>query len=124
MTPDHTLWLILSFGTTPSLANSADLTIQNDPALKALTAVQEGRVYGVLPYNWYTKNYGSILANAYFIGKILYAERFKEVDPVAKADEIYQFLVGKPVFKEMDAGFKRMALTPSIPVTIPPRGWV
>jgi len=96
LTPDPTLWLILSFGNTPSLANSADLTIQNDPALKALTAVQAGRVYGVLPYNWYTKNYGSILANAYFIGKMLYSERFKDVGPVAKADEIYQFFVGKP----------------------------
>jgi iron complex transport system substrate-binding protein len=83
--------------------------IQNDSALKNLSAVQEGRVYGLLPYNWYTKNYGSILANAYFIGKVLYPERFNDVDPSAKADEIYQFLVGKPVFKEMNARFNHLA---------------
>lgn len=83
--------------------------IQNDPAFKALTAVQEGRVYGVLPYNWYTKNYGSILADAYFIGKVLYPGRFKDVEPSAKANEIYEFLVGKPVFEEMNARFKSMA---------------
>lgn len=83
--------------------------IRNDPAFKTLAAVQNKLVYGVLPYNWYTKNYGSVLANAYFIGKILYPERFKDVDPVAKADEIYQFLVGKPVFTEMNAQFNHLA---------------
>lgn len=83
--------------------------IRNDPALKILTAVQLGRVYGVLPYNWYTKNYGSILADAYFIGKILYPERFTDIEPTAKADEIYEFLVGKPVFNEMNALFQGKA---------------
>ena len=86
--------------------------ILNDPVLNALAAVQEKKVYGVLPYNWYTINYGSILANAYFIGSILYPERFQGVDPVAKAEEIYQYLVGKPVFKEMNTHFKGMAFKP------------
>ena len=86
--------------------------ILNDPALNALTAVQEKKVYGVLPYNWYTINYGSILANAYFIGSILYPERFQDVDPVAKAEEIYQYLVGKPVFKAMNTHFNGMAFKP------------
>jgi iron complex transport system substrate-binding protein len=83
--------------------------ILNDPVLKTLGAVHKRRVYGVLPYNWYTKNYGSILANAYFIGKILYPDRFKDVEPAAKADEIYEFLVGKPVYNQMNARFKYMA---------------
>ena len=86
--------------------------ILNDPALKALSAVREKKVYGVLPYNWYTINYGSIMANAYFIGSILYPERFQDVDPVAKAEEIYQYLVGKPVFKELNTHFKNMAFKP------------
>ncbi|WP_272701121.1 iron ABC transporter substrate-binding protein [Desulfovibrio sp. Fe33] len=89
--------------------------LRNDPAYRMLTAVKEGRVYGLLPYNWYTQNFGSILANAYFIGTILYPERFADVDPQAKADEIYSFLVGKPVFKDMDAQFKGMAYKP-VPV--------
>jgi iron complex transport system substrate-binding protein len=83
--------------------------IRNDPALRMLTAVRKKLVYGVLPYNWYTKNYGSVLANAYFIGKILYPERFEDVEPSAKADEIYRFLVGKPVFAEMNAQFNKLA---------------
>ncbi|MGD9137656.1 MAG: iron ABC transporter substrate-binding protein [Desulfobacterales bacterium] len=83
--------------------------IRNDPALQTLGAVQKRKVYGVLPYNWYTKNYGSVLANAYFIGKVLYPDRFKDVQTAAKADEIYEFLVGKPVFNQMNALFDHMA---------------
>lgn len=85
--------------------------LRNDPAMQALTAVQQGRVYGVLPYNWYSKNYGSILADAYFIGKTLYPERFADVDPTAKADAIYEFLVGKGVFAQMNALFDNLAFT-------------
>lgn len=79
--------------------------LQNDPAYQSLTAVQGNRVFGVLPYNLYATNYGSILANAYFIGKLLYPEQFDDVDPVSKADEIYTFLIGSPVFSVMDRDF-------------------
>jgi iron complex transport system substrate-binding protein len=84
--------------------------LKSDAAYQALTAVAQGEVYGVLPYNWYTQNFGSILANAFFIGKLLYPDRFAAVDPVAKADEIYAFLVGKPVFGKMDRAFQGLAL--------------
>ncbi len=70
---------------------------------QALRAFQQGRVYGLLPFNWYTTNLGTALADAYAIGKILYPARFAEVDPAAKADEIYRFLVGKPVYAAMAA---------------------
>ncbi|BCS88978.1 iron ABC transporter substrate-binding protein [Pseudodesulfovibrio sediminis] len=89
--------------------------LRTDPAYRTLTAVREGRVYGLLPYNWYTQNYGSILANAFFIGKQLYPERFTDVDPAAKADEIYTFLVGKPVYSDMNGIFRGMAYKP-VPV--------
>jgi len=83
--------------------------LKTDPAYRALTAVQKGQVYGVLPYNWYAQNFGSIIANAYFIGKLLNPHRFRDIDPAAKADKIYSFLVGKPVFKEMDRMFQGLA---------------
>jgi len=83
--------------------------LKTDPAYRGLTAVKTGRVYGLLPYNWYTRNFGSSLADAYFVGKLLYPERFNEIDPVAKADELYTFLVGKPVFKQMDQAFGGLA---------------
>ena len=90
--------------------------LRTDPAYQALTGVRQGRVYGVLPYNWYAQNFGSILANAYFIGKLLYPNRFQDIDPGAKADEIYKFLVGQPVFKELDRTFQGLAFK-KIPVT-------
>ncbi len=80
--------------------------LEEDPAYQVLSAVRRGAVYGLLPYSWYSHNFGSILANAYFIGKILYPERFGDVDPAAKADEIYSFLVGKPVFETMNQAFQ------------------
>lgn len=89
--------------------------LKTDKAYRTLNAVQEGRVYGVLPYNWYTKNYGSILANAYFIGKLLYPEQFKDIDPAKRADEIYTFLVGEPVFQVMNQQFNNLAFN-TVPV--------
>jgi iron complex transport system substrate-binding protein len=83
--------------------------LKTDPAYRALGAVQRGQVYGVFPYNWYAQNFGSILANAYFVGKFLYSDGFRDIDPEAKADEIYGFLVGKPVFREMDRMFQGLA---------------
>ncbi|GAB6192213.1 iron ABC transporter substrate-binding protein [Desulfocastanea catecholica] len=83
--------------------------LKTDPAYQTLTAVQTGSLYGVLPYNWYNQNFDSILANAYFIGKLLYPDRFYDIDPQAKADEIYTFLVGKPLFHEMNSQFQNLA---------------
>nr|WP_320012199.1 iron ABC transporter substrate-binding protein [uncultured Desulfobulbus sp.] len=83
--------------------------LKNDPAYQMLTAVQQGRVYGVLPYNWYNKNFGSILADAYFIGKLLSPGCFTDIDPVKQADHIYEFLVGRPLYSEMSDMFQGLA---------------
>lgn len=82
--------------------------IRDEAVFQVLSAVEKGEIYGVLPYNWYSQNHGSILADAYFIGKVLYPDRFKDIDPVKKADEIYTFLVGKPVFEKMNKAFGGM----------------
>ena len=86
--------------------------LKNDPVYQGLTAVQTNKVYGVLPYNWYTQNFGSILANAWYIGKILYPEKFIDITPEKKADEIYGFLVSKPMFKPMKSLFKDIVFQP------------
>jgi iron complex transport system substrate-binding protein len=82
--------------------------LKNDPAYSNLKAVKTKQVYAVIPYNWYTQNYGSTLANAYYIGRILYPDAFTDIDPEKKADEIYEFLVGKPVFTELNRSFANM----------------
>lgn len=83
--------------------------LKTDPAYQSLSALKKGRIYGVLPYNWYTQNSGSILANAYFIGKLLYPEKFTDIEPKVKADEIYTFLIGEPVFEKMNTAFSNLA---------------
>jgi iron complex transport system substrate-binding protein len=84
---------------------SAVEQLKTDPVYRSLTAVEEGEVYGVLPYNWYTKNYGTVLANAYYIGTVIYPERFNDIDPEEKANKIYEFLVSEPVYKDLEKGF-------------------
>jgi len=111
--PDH---LFLDLSTLQMGEQAGGLhELRTDSAYATLTAVREGRVYGVLPYNWYSQNFESILANAYFVGKILYPARFADIDPKAKADEIYSFVVGKPVFDEMNRTFSELAFIP-VPV--------
>lgn len=86
--------------------------LKTDPVYQAMTAVKSGQVYGVLPYNWYTQNFGSILADAWYIGKTLYPEKFADIDPAQKADAVYEFLLSKPVFNDMNSLFKKMAFKP------------
>lgn len=102
--------LFLDVSTLQSEPQSSALyELQNDPAYRNLTAVREGRVYGLLPYNWYSFNYGSILANAYYSGSVLFPEAFGDISPRDKANEIYSFLVGEPVFEELNQAFDSMA---------------
>jgi len=108
--------LFVDLSTLQTGANAGALhELITDPAYRTLTAVKAGKVYGLLPYNWYTTNYDSVLANAYFIGKALYPDRFSDIDPPANADEIYTFLVGKPVFEHMNKAFGSYAFK-SLPV--------
>ncbi|ASJ07265.1 iron ABC transporter substrate-binding protein [Thermococcus pacificus] len=78
---------------------------KNPDFYSSLKAIKNGNVYGLLPFNFYTTNIGTALADAYYIGKVLYPERFSDVDPAEKADEIYTFLVGKPAYREMAEQF-------------------
>ncbi|MFP4350545.1 MAG: iron ABC transporter substrate-binding protein [Thermodesulfobacteriota bacterium] len=72
---------------------------------QSLKAFQTRRIYGLLPFNYYATNIGTAVTDAYAMGKVLYPERFKDINPTQKADEIYTFLVGKPVYTQMEAAF-------------------
>lgn len=82
-----------------------------EPQFEGLSAVRADRVFRLLPYNYYTTNFGTLLADAYYIGKTVYSKSFSGVDPIEEANEIYEFLVGAPVYPEMKeafGGFGRM----------------
>jgi len=79
----------------------------------ALSAVKNGELYSQLPYNSYHTNIDTAMADAYYLGKVIYPEQFKDVDPEEKADEIYRTLVGKPLYAQMAkdfGGFEKLAL--------------
>lgn len=67
----------------------------------ALEAFKSEQVYMILPYNSYTTNLDTAIADAYYMGTILCPENFKDVDPAKKADEIYETLLGTKVYDQM-----------------------
>lgn len=78
-----------------------------------LKSYQENNIYQLLPYNHYTTNFATMLANSFYIAKVLYPEEFHDLDPKTKADQIYKKFVGQPVYNEMESifgGFKKMNL--------------
>lgn len=106
--PDY---LFVDVGTIQIDSGGAIDELKTDAALQSLSAVKDGQVYGVLPYNYYNTNYATVLANAYFIGKTLYPDRFADVDPVQKANEIYTFFIGKPVFNDLNSQYQNLGFT-------------
>lgn len=76
-----------------------------------LQAVKNNNLYGVLPYNHYTTNFATVLADAYYIAQVIFGPDFIEEDPAEKADEIYQFFLGEKVYQDMAeifGGFKNI----------------
>jgi len=74
---------------------------KNPAFYTSLSAVKNGQVYAQLPYNSYSTNIDTAIADAYYLGKIIYPNAFEDVNPVKKADEIYQGLLGKPIYAQM-----------------------
>jgi iron complex transport system substrate-binding protein len=104
-------FLFIDVGTTQMDNDGAIGELKTNPAFANLKAVKSGNVYGVLPYNFYSINYETVLADAYFIGKTLYPDRFSDIDPQAKADEIYTKFVGKPAFSAINSQYKDLGFT-------------
>lgn len=76
---------------------------QNPDFYKSLKAFKDGRVYTMLGYNWYYTNLEIAMADCYYAGSVLYPDAFKDVDPVAKANEIYTFMLNAPnYYSELD----------------------
>lgn len=87
---------------------------KNPTFYQSLSAIEKGEVYAQLPYNYYSTNIDTALANAYYTGKILYPEQFADIEMEKKADEIYEFLLGQKLYNEMikdfGGGFGKISL--------------
>lgn len=70
----------------------------NPDYYQALSAVKNDKVYMQLPFNYYAANLDIALADAYYIGSVLYPEQFADVDPEAKFNEITTELLGAELY--------------------------
>ncbi|NLZ27805.1 MAG: iron ABC transporter substrate-binding protein, partial [Firmicutes bacterium] len=89
---------------------------KNPDYYNSLSAIKNGKVYSQVTYNWYWTNIETAVADAYYAGKVIYPDRFKDIDPIKKADEIYKKTIGKEMYREMlekdedFVGFKQITL--------------
>jgi iron complex transport system substrate-binding protein len=78
-----------------------------------LSAFKNGKVYLQLPYNFYYTNIDVALCDAYYIGTIVFPDKFKDVDIVLKSNEIFKQMLGKDLYaevaKENFGGFQQLS---------------
>ena len=109
-------YIFVDLGTWQITPNAID-ELKTDESFMIMSAVKSGEVYGVLPYNSYTTNHGSVIADAYYVGSVVYPDSFSDIDPEKKADEIFEFLVDEPVYDQLNVnlgnfGFTKIDVTP------------
>lgn len=74
---------------------------KNPDYFNSLRAVQEGKVYSMISYNYYTTNIEIAIADAYYAGTIIYPEQFSDIDIEAKTDELLKKFDGKAFYSDM-----------------------
>ncbi|OPX69449.1 MAG: Periplasmic binding protein [Methanoregulaceae archaeon PtaB.Bin056] len=95
-----------TLGVTDEIGGFEDI---KSPVFADLSAVRNGNVYATLPYTSRSTNLETQLVDAYYVGKIVYPDRFADIDPKVKADEIYLMFVGEPVFDRLNANCDNLA---------------
>jgi iron complex transport system substrate-binding protein len=88
---------------------------KNPKFYQGLKAFTNGKAYLLYPFNYYTTNAGTAIADAYAVGKILYPDRFADVNLKETADRIYTFLLGKPMYDAMCKDFGELGRTLAAP---------
>ena len=79
----------------------------NPDYYNALTAVQEGKVYSQISFRSSASNLETALADAYYAACVIYPQEFADVDPVAKAEEIFEMLLGVNPYADLkEAGYE------------------
>ena len=80
---------------------------KNPDYYRALTAVQEGRVYSQISFRSFASNLETALADAYYAACVIYPAQFADVDPVEKAGEIFETLLGTNPYADLkEAGYE------------------
>ena len=80
---------------------------RNPDYYHSLTAVQEGRVHSQISFRSSASNLETALADAYYAACIIYPEQFADIDPVEKAGEIFEELLGVNPYPDLkEAGYE------------------
>ena len=80
---------------------------KNPDYYQSLTAVQEGKVYSQISFRSNASNLETALADAYYAACVIYPEQFRAVDPVTKAGEIFEMLLGTNPYADLkEAGYE------------------
>ena len=80
---------------------------KNPDYYNALTAVQEGKVYSQISFRSSASNLETALADAYYAACVMYPQQFADIDPVAKAGEIFETLLGVNPYADLkEAGYE------------------
>lgn len=85
----------------------------NPQFYQGLSAFKTGNLYMQLPYNWYATNVDIALCDAYYIGSVVYPDKFKDINVVSKSNEIFKELLGKELYsgvaEEYYGGFQQLS---------------
>ena len=78
----------------------------NQDFYNSLTAVKNDKLYTMLGYNYYYTNVEIALADCYYAASIIYPDEFSDIEPIEKAKEIFNFLLGSDTYYQelADAG--------------------
>lgn len=77
----------------------------------SLSAVKEGKVYSQISFRSSASNLETALADAYYAGKVVYPEKFEDVNPAEKAGEIFKELIGSNPYEDLKgAGYEFRSL--------------
>ncbi|MHB9292994.1 iron ABC transporter substrate-binding protein [Hollandina sp. SP2] len=99
--------------------NPSNMNLVNDDYAKTpafynnLKAVKNGDIYTQISYNYNWSNLEIAIADAYYAGKIIFPNVFRDIDPIAKADEIFTVMLGEPFYDKLVAAglrFEKMTI--------------
>jgi iron complex transport system substrate-binding protein len=73
---------------------------ENKVVYNQLDAVKNNNLFTLLPHNNYATNYEYVLANAWYVGKILYPDKFEDININNKFSEILFWFLGSDTIDE------------------------
>lgn len=81
---------------------------KNPNFYRALRAYKNKNIYGIYPYNNYNTNIDTALVDMFWVAKVVYPDKFKNLNIENKAQEIYTFFFGergKNIYSELSKAY-------------------